>query len=381
MPSLISRDHYAALARCTYLNQAALGLIPRPAVDAMQAFLERTAQFGNLYLSDEQEAATLDDLRAAGAAMLGAPSGAVAVVGGASEGLGQVTSLLDPSAGTVVLVSSDFPSVTYPWLVLAERRPIALRFVDDRGDRDLTELLVDAIDRDTVVVSFSAVQYATGSLIDTEQVVRRAHEVGARVVVDVTQLAGTGPVDMWGWQADAVVSSGYKWLSGHGGVGLLALTAELAERSPRLVGWKGAEHPFAFDARALRLAAGARRFELSTMSYASAVGLHVSLGLLLSTGVSRIRQHARGLAQRLIAGVAELRWRPFRNLNDRAASPHIVSLRHPRHDAAAVAARLADEHGIVCGGRARGLRISLHAYNDEADVDRLVAALRGLDNI
>lgn len=381
MPSLISRDHYAALARCTYLNQAALGLIPMPAVEAMHAFLERTAQFGNLYLSDEQEAATLDDLRAAGAAMLGAPAGAVAVVGGASEALGQVASLLEPRAGTVVLVSSDFPSVTYPWLVLAERHPIALRFVDDRGDRDLTEALMDAIDRDTVVVSFSAVQYATGSVIDTEQVVRHAHEAGARVIADVTQLAGAGPVDMRAWQADAVVSSGYKWLSGHGGVGLLALTADLAERSPRLVGWKGTEDPFAFDARALRLAADARRFELSTMSYASAVGLHVSVGLLLSTGLSQIQQHARGLAQRLIAAVAELGWQPFRSLDDRAASPHIVSLRHPRHDAAAVAARLAEEHGIVCGGRAGGVRVSLHAYNDETDVDRLADALQALDNI
>jgi selenocysteine lyase/cysteine desulfurase len=378
--SPISRDLYAALARCTYLNQAALGLIPRPAVEAMQAYLERTAQFGNLHLSDEQEAATLDDLRAAGAALLGAPAGAVAVVGGASEGLGQVASLLEPGAGTVVLVSSDFPSVTYPWLALAERRPIALRFVEDRADRDLTEALLAAIDRETAVVSFGVVQYGTGSAIDTGQVVERAHEVGARVVADVSQLAGAGPVDMAAWRADAVVSSGYKWLSGHGGVGLLALSAELAERSPRLVGWKGAEHPFAFDARALRLAAGARRFELSTMSYASAVGLLVSLDLLASTGVERIQHHARGLARRLVATAAGAGWRPFRSPDDRAASSHIVSLRHPRHDAAGVAARLAGQHGVVCGGRAGGLRVSLHAYNDDTDVDRLVTALHEIDD-
>ncbi len=133
MTSLVPRDSYAALERCTYLNQASLGLVPIPAVEAMQAFMERTAQHGNLYLSDEQEAEILDGVRSAGAELLGTTPDAVAVVGGASEGLGQIASLLEADRGTVVLVSTDFPSVTYPWLAAAERREIALRFVEDRA--------------------------------------------------------------------------------------------------------------------------------------------------------------------------------------------------------------------------------------------------------
>ncbi len=104
IPSLVPRDRYAALERCTYLNQASLGLIPVPTIDAMDAFLRETAQFGNLYLSDDQEAAILDGVRSAGAEVLGTSSDAVAVVAGASEGLGQVTSLLEPEHGTVLLV-------------------------------------------------------------------------------------------------------------------------------------------------------------------------------------------------------------------------------------------------------------------------------------
>jgi len=112
IPSLVPRDRYAALERCTYLNQASLGLIPEPAVDAMESFLKQTARFGNLYLDDDQEAALLDGVRSAGAGVLGTSSEAVAVVSGASEGLGQVTSLLGPDRGTVLLVGSDSPSVT-----------------------------------------------------------------------------------------------------------------------------------------------------------------------------------------------------------------------------------------------------------------------------
>jgi selenocysteine lyase/cysteine desulfurase len=342
----------------------------------MHAFIERTAQHGNLDLSDQQEAEMLEGVRSAGAELLGTTPDAVAVVGGASEGLGQIASLLEADRGTVVLVSTDFPSVTYPWLAAAERREIELRFIDDRPDRDLTNDLVDAVDPATSVVAFSAVQYATGSQIEVGRVAARAHDAGARAVVDATQLAGAGPVDMTRWGADAVVTSGYKWLSSHGGVALLAAAPELCDRLPQIVGWKGTDNPFAFDARTLRLANDARRFELSTMSYASVVGLESSMAILSSAGFDRIARHAATLAARLVGRVEGLGWHPFRSLDDPGASPHIVSLRHARYRPDVTAARLASEHRIICGGRGDGLRISLHAYNDEADVDRLVEALR-----
>ncbi|HEU5225035.1 MAG TPA: aminotransferase class V-fold PLP-dependent enzyme [Actinomycetota bacterium] len=376
--SLVRRDRYAALERCTYLNQASLGLIPETTIDAMESFLMETARFGNLYLDDDQEAAILDGVRSAGADMLGTSSSAVAVVAGASEGLGQATAMLAPEHGTVILVGSDFPSVTYPWLAAAERRGISLRFIDDRADRDLTQDLVEAIDPATVVVAFSVVQYATGTRVDSARVAERAHEVGARVVVDATQLAGAGIVDTVGWGADALVTSGYKWLSSHGGVALLALAPDLLLRLPGFVGWMGAHHPFDFDPLVLHLADDARRFELSTMSYVSAIGLESSIALLSSLGFERIGEHARRLATHLVDRVAELGWRPFRPPSDPSAAPHIVSLRHADHDPGVTAERLASEFRIICGGRAGGLRISLHAYNDGDDVDQLVEALRRL---
>jgi len=375
IPSLVPRDRYAALERCTYLNQASLGLVPIETIDAMDAFLRETAQFGNLYLSDDQEAAILEGVRSAGAELLGTSPDAVAVVAGASEGLGQVTSLLEPDGGTVLLVRSDFPSVTYPWLAAAERRETALRFVDDRADRDLTQDLVDAIDPTTVVVAFSVVQYASGTRVDARRVAARAHEVGARVVVDATQLAGAGDVDTAAWGADALVTSGYKWLSAHGGAALLALAPDLVHRLPRLVGWMGAERPFDFDPLNLRLADDARRFQLSTMSYVSAIGLEASIGMLSSLGFDRVDRHARALATHLVGRVAGLGWHPFRPPSDPSAAPHIVSLRHPDHDPGETSDRLTSEFGVICGGRAGGLRVSLHAYNDGGDVDRLVETL------
>ncbi len=148
----------SALAYCTYLNQASLGLIPRASVEASVRVLADVAQHGNLRLSDQAEAGVLDGLRTAAAGLLGAPVASVAVVSGASEGLGQLAALLSGAGGEVVLVSGDFPSVTYPWLAARDRLGMRIRWVRDTPAHDLTLALCDAISEQTTVVCVSAVQ-------------------------------------------------------------------------------------------------------------------------------------------------------------------------------------------------------------------------------
>ena len=378
MDSLVPRDEYVALRHCVYLNQAALGLIPASSVAAMVRFLADVAQLGNVRLSDDAEVVVLDDVRRAAAELLDVPPAWVAITGGASEALGQVAALVSEIEGSVLLVSSDFPSVTYPWLVAAQRHGTAIKTVDDRADRNLTDSLIDAVDASTKVVCFGAVQYATGSQVDVAAVVERAHGVGARVVVDATQLAGAGPVSVRQWGADAVVCSGYKWLSSHGGVAVLTLTPDLTEMTPQFVGWKGTRQPFAFEPLSLPLAPDARRFELSTIAYVSAIGLRESIAMLTALDPFRIDQHARRLARELVEQVEPLGWTPFRPLTDPAASSHIVALTHPTMPADDVQRSLADDHNIICSSRNESIRVSLHVYNDDHDLTALVAGLRRL---
>ena len=378
MDSLVPRDEYVALRHCVYLNQAALGLILATSVSAMVHFLADVAQLGNVRMSNDAEVVGLDDVRRAAAQLLDVPPAWVAITGGASEALGQVAALVSEIEGSVLLVSSDFPSVTYPWLAAAQRHGTAIKTVDDRADENLTESLIEAIDESTKVVCFGAVQYATGSLVDVAAVAERAHRVGARVVVDATQLAGAGPVSVRQWGADAVVCSGYKWLSSHGGVAVLTLAPDLAAMTPHLVGWKGTRQPFAFEPLSLPLAADARRFELSTIAYVSAIGLRESIAMLSRLDPSRIEQHAHRLAVELVERVEPLGWTPFRPLTDPAASSHIVALSHPTMPADRVQRRLADDHNVICSSRNGSIRISLHVYNDDHDLAALVEGLHRL---
>jgi len=378
MDPLIDRREYAGLAGCTYLNQASLGLIPRVSLEASTRFLTDVAQYGNLRLSDRAEAEILDALRAAAAELLGAPVASIAVVGGASEGLGQLAAMLSGPDGEVILVPSDFPSVTYPWLAARERSGMRIRWVPDAAGEDLTQSLIDAIGERTTVVCASAVQFSTGTKVDVGSLVARARSAGAQVVIDVTQMAGAVPVDMSAWGADALVCSGYKWLSAPGGVALLAVTEDLAAVIPPLVGWKGSAAPFAFTPQKLLLAADARRFELSTMSYSAAAGLLASIMLLTGIGLKTLREHAGRLAASLVEQTAPLGWTPYRPLSDQSASTHILSLRHPTAAVEEVQAALADEHKIITSSRGGGIRVSLHAYNSEDDVRALAQALESI---
>jgi selenocysteine lyase/cysteine desulfurase len=374
IPSSLNRLDYPSLRQSVYLNQASLGLIGQPAVTAMHTFIDDVARHGNLYMSDNDEVGYCETLRERAARLLNCDLAKVAIVAGASEILGQLPFLLQPRLNSTILaVSSDFPAITRPWLRLAARKNHRVRFVDDQPTCNLTDTLIEAIDGNTAVVAVSSVQYATGTVVDISRLRRSTAQVGARLIVDATQTAGAMRVDAAAWDADAVVASGYKWLGGHGGVALAIISPLLLEQIPPLPGWMGASDPFEFDATSVSLANDARRYTQSTMSYASMAGLTVAVEQLLLLGQARIEAHARTLAAMLVSDASKYGWQPFRSLGDPAASPHIISLGHPRESVQAVVKSLRGLN-IVCGIRGGRIRISLAPYNDASDVNTLIEA-------
>lgn len=373
--SLIERREYPTLQECVYLNQASLGLIADPAVEAMHDLLDRVVRHGNLYMSDEDEAGFLDGLRHCAARVLSVSDKGIAIVSSASELLGQAPLLLPPRQGSkVIAVATDFPAITRPWLRLQERGECRVDFVEDRPASDLTDDLVARIDAHTSVVAVGWVQYATGTTIDVPRLRTATEAAGVRLVLDASQGAGAMRCDGSTWRADLLVSSGYKWLGGPGGVAIGAVASDVIEQIPPLPGWMGAPAPFAFDATRIALAEGARRFTQSTMSYLSVAGLTTAIDQLLAIGLDRVEQHSMRLRDLLLDAVEDRGWLPFRRPADPAAASHIVSLGRPGMEAANVLTRLA-RAGIVCSLRGDRVRVSLSPYNDEDDIAALAAAL------
>jgi cysteine desulfurase / selenocysteine lyase len=179
------------------------------------------------------------------------------------------------------------------------------------------------------VVAVSSVQFSTGSMVDVPRLREACARAGARLIVDATQAAGILKIDSQRWKADAVVTSGYKWLGGHGGVALSAVSPHSARARSTASGLDGND-------RSLRLRrhSAAFRRRRSTLHAVDDV-LHLDgrpIRGARSPDVfrrNRLEAHSRSLSRRLIQGLHAYGWTPFRALEDASASPHIVSLAHP----------------------------------------------------
>jgi cysteine desulfurase/selenocysteine lyase len=374
--SLSDRSQYNSLNNAIYLNQASLGLVGQPAVSAMHAYLDDIGRHGNMYLTDAEEVALFNPLRANAAALMNCPTEQLAIMSSAGEMLSQLPYLFSPPAGSkFISISTDFPAITRPWIAYAETHELEMQFIDEQRDADLTESLIEAIDERTAVVAVSYVQFSTGTIIDLHRLREATRNKGAYLVVDVTQAAGAVPIDSKNWNADIVVCSGYKWLGGQGGVGLAIVAPELMKQTPPAPGWMGAPDPFDMQATKLPLAKDARRFTQSTMSYMSMCGLTVSLGELLTMGAENIEAHARSLAKLMREKLTDTNWTPFRAIGDRAASAHIIALENPSADVEKTV-KVLREKNIVCSSRNNRIRVSIAHFNNEADISTLAKILR-----
>ncbi len=372
IPSLIDRNIYPSLSEEVYLNQASIGLIADPVVQAMHRFLDDSARHGNMKLTDEQEVALFNDLRNPAARLLRCKPDQLAITACASDILGQLPYWYNlHSEDEIILIESDFPAISRPWVALAEEDQPQICWVRDAPNKDLTEAIIRQISPQTRLILVGHVQYGTGSLVDVEALSAQARLAGADLIIDATQSAGVLEINGPTWQVSAVITSGYKWLGGHGGVAISYLSDALIQKTPVLAGWMGAPEPFEFDTQSARFAGPASKFTLSTMSYLSLTGLATALEHTQSILATETTSHVLALRIYLENNIKDTGWSSF---NTTSSSSPIVSLAHTSADAPNVYQALLD-NGIHTSQRNGRLRISLAPFVNSSDIDRLVSVL------
>ena len=342
----------------------------------MTEFLSTVARYGNLKMTDKQEANFLDPLRGSISKLLQAQPENIAILSSASELLSQVPNLCSPEPNSkIILVSTDFPSITRPWLTNKKTDDLKICFVNEVPNADLTQTIIENIDPNTSVVCVSYVQFASGTRIDIKKLTKYTKEVGAKLVVDVTQAAGAIPINLSEWSADILVCSGYKWLGGHGGVAFGLLSNELLRKDPPTIGWFSNENPFDMEATKLNLSKTAAKYTQSTISYISVVGLKTAIQQLLDIKVSSIMRHSDKLAKILFSMLEDSDWKSFRPTTSNEFSSHIISLTHPCADTVKSTFEQLSKKGLVFGIRNGRLRISISHYNNSTDIKYLGASL------
>jgi cysteine desulfurase / selenocysteine lyase len=370
MSGLIPKTAFIGIDHVAHLATGGESPVLRANLEAATRFL---LDKGDGMPGRERFFATADRTRAALARRLGGRPEDVAFLGSASEGLHVASEGIDWRAGDNVVVSqSEFPSVLLAWQRL---RP---RGVEVRGVGREAVVCADeiaaAVDRRTRAIAVSHVSYLTGARHDLGRLRGLADRVGARLVVDASHALGVVPVD--GTLCDAVVACCYKWLLAVHGVGVFYVNSR---RWPDLaapwVGWHSTHREDDWRRRTeYRLREDGARFEAGNPPFLPVYVLDSALRTLDGLDPRAVEAHVLALGGTLRAGLAKL---GLPVLTPEAPEERAGNIVFASDRSADVERGLREAGVLVWAGDGR-VRLSVHAYNDEADVARALAVLGDL---
>lgn len=369
----------------SYLNIAAKGLLPTPVRDVVRDYLDQgVAGTTDKDLLRRQ----VDETRATFAQMIGADSDEIAITKNVSEGLNLFVASLRWEAGDNVVVCPELehPNNIYLWYNLERRYGVEVRAIPPEEGHFPVEGMIAAMDDRTKVVTFPTISFAPGFRTDVAPLVAAARAVGALTLADAAQSIGAQVTDVHALGVDALAVATQKCLMSLYGFGFLYVRNSVAETLvPIHVARYGVDldaHETAYSEGPLRYLPGARRFDLGNYNYLGMLATRTALGVINDLGVPAIEPHVRGLAAKLAEGLLE-RGLPVVGGDPGPHLAHIVSSgrlgggRHYTADDPEVNSlhRHMVDAGIVFSLRSGVLRFSFGAYNDESDVDAVLAAV------
>ena len=368
------RDEFPTVEDCTYLVSHSLGAMPRRTAANLQEYAVTWTRRGVRAWHEGwwEIGRTTGDLLAP---ILGVPPGTVSMHQNVTVAMGIIASCFryDGPRKKIVLTGLEFPTNMYLCEGFA-RYGAQIEYVHSGNPirNDLGQL-VDAIDERTVLVPLSLVLFRSSCIQDVRVVIEKAHQVGAHVILDVYQAAGTVPLDIEALGADFAVGGSVKWLCGGPGAGYLYVRPDLARTlEPGFIGWAAHADPFAFATGPVVYADGAERFQSGTPNVPALYAARAGYEIVTEIGVPAIREKSLRLTRRIMDHATRAGYGINTPLSD-AERGGAVILNVPNGEA--VSKDLLRRNIIIDYRPDAGIRISPHFYNNEDDVDDAMTVL------
>lgn len=393
---LSARQHFPGLFDKVFLDAACVSLAPRPAIEAIEKFLDRamvcpldSSTHHHIFM-DEMRAAA----RPAAARLINAHPDEIALVESTTHGLTLAAASIPLERGDQVMISDlEFLEVAVPW---AQRKVqgIEIEVVPNRNGEVLVDDFAVRITPRTRVIAISTVQWNHGYRVDLKTLSKFCRERGIWLVVDAIQQLGAVPLDVQQTPVDILACGGHKWLNAPFGCGFLYVSRDAFSRlQPPLAGYLSVQDPPGgwgqyfqtpniTPLRDYQFVNTARRFETGgTANYPGAVGLAASLNLMDKLGQREIAEHIFCLTDQLLTGLDSL---PVKVVTPRARdnrSGIITFSVGAAEDNVRLMQRLQAKKILVSvryTSNVGGVRVSCHFYNSAEDIEALLAALKGL---
>jgi len=368
------RGEFPILDRTTYMISNSLGAMPRGVYHEVRAYADSWAERGVRAWEEGwwEMAVSLGDKIAV---LVGARAGEISLHQNVTITQAVISSCFDfhGPRNKIVMTDLEFPSIQYFY---HEQRRKGARVevipAEDSIRFDLEKFLA-AIDETTLLVPISLVLFRSSFIVDARAIIERARRVGAHVILDAFQAAGTIPVDVRSFGADFAVGGVLKWLCGGPGVAYLYVREDLRGKlKPALTGWMAHRRPFAFETGAIDSREDSYRYLNGTPHIPALFACRPGLDILNQVGISAIREKSLRLTSRLIEGAKARGWHVNtpENPAERAGT---VSVDCPH--AYEVCRELLAREILVDYRPKAGVRLSPHFYNREDECQFALAQM------
>jgi selenocysteine lyase/cysteine desulfurase len=359
-----------------YFDHAAVSPLSSPAVEAIETFAAEASQQGDTVWS--QWASRCEELRQKFAELLNCDQGEICLVPNTTTGINVVAEGFPWESGdNIVLPDGEFPSNLFPWQN-QESRGVEVRIVPRRDGAITVDDLMEHVDESTRIIAVSWVGYASGFRIDIDQLVRQAHQRGVLVFLDAIQGLGMYPLDLSSTPVDFLAADGHKWLLGPEGAGVAMIRREHLERLRCCyVGWGSVKNSHNYASPKFDLRKTAARFEPGSANMIGNAALAASVEMFCEIrrfhGPTAMGRRVVQLAEQLDQALQQLGV-ATRLPNDPQHRSGILTFDVPGMTPAEVRRR-ALEQKVVLSCRDGGVRASIHAYNNDDDLNRLTRVI------
>ena len=373
-PLLAWRSEFPIVETCTYLVSHSLGAMPKRAAGYLQQYAEEWSSRGVRAWHEGwwEIGRTVGDLLAP---ILGVQTGTISMHQNVTVAMGVIGSCFafDGRRRRIVMTDLEFPSNMYLFEGFRRYGAEIVYVPSDDTIRTNLQRLLDAIDEETALVPLSLVLFRSGYIQDAKAVIEKAHRVGARVILDVYQAAGTIPLAIEQLGADFAVGGSVKWLCGGPGAGYLYVRPDvMKEVWPGLVGWAAHANPFDFATGPVVYAEGMERFQSGTPNVPSIYAARGGYEIVRIVGVDAIRQKSLRLTRRIIDHARQAGYRLNTPTDDAERGGTVVV---DVSNGEAVAKELLRRGVIIDYRPGAGIRMAPHFYNTEAEIDHAMQTL------
>ena len=369
------RNEFPILDKTVYLISHSLGAMPRATYERLHEYADAWATRGVRAWAEgwwDMPVTLGDEI----ARIIGADPGTVVMHQNVSVCQSLVLSCFEPTPKRNKIVYSElnFPSVMYVYEAHARDGRLKIEIVkSDDGMTVPLERMLAAIDETTLLVPFSHVLFKSAFLQDAKAIIDRAHEVGAMVVLDTYQSAGTVPFSVKELNADFATGGSVKWLCGGPGAGYLYVRPDLQTTlEPKTTGWMAHESPFAFDTN-LRYAGNITRFLHGSPAIPALYAAESGYRIINEIGVEKIREKSVRQTNYLIELAAEAGFN-VTSPKDARQRGGTVTIAHEH--AALVAKELIRREFIIDYRPGAGIRMSPHFYTTDRELELAIEEMK-----